>query len=251
VSCGFVVACAAATDICDPWTHRCLPDSGDCSAHGCPTFDPIQTIASIDCEGSAQLCRTHLRPIRITELPSNDIPITSPEPGQVVAPGQDLVVSWDATRNPVIVNVFDQLPASTSTLAPFADHAIWGGVSLPSHAPRLAWGDGFAIRNNVWQAGPPSRPADGAYYLLITSIDQEQVIAASALVAFWVGAHPSWPEPGALCSDALAIPGTCDNPVSPQACRDGRCYRLCSSDADCPDTVCEHTNADGFRVCAL
>src|ERR1041384_7440916 len=99
VDCGFYVPCQNADEICDPWTHRCLPHTGDCAIHGCPEFIPIQQIASITCKEPEQLCRAEIRPIRVDDLSSSDIPIVSPEPGQLISTVQALTFRWQATND--------------------------------------------------------------------------------------------------------------------------------------------------------
>jgi hypothetical protein len=251
VLCGVHVPCSSSSDICDPSTHRCLPESGDCAVHGCPAFEPIQQLASIACEGSEKLCRTRLRPRRIADLPNAEIVVTSPEPGQAIATEDALTMRWDAVQELVIVNVFDELPATVDRLDELARHVIWGAVVLPSQAPRLTWADGYTVHDGIWQPGPPDPPEPNAHALLVVSVHDDRVLAASNLIAFWIGSDPAWRVPGELCADDVGIPGDCYNPAAPQACWRHQCRRLCSSNADCPGTLCEHTNSDGFRACSL
>jgi hypothetical protein len=252
--CGQLVPCEDAANICDfdPATTprgRCLPRSGDCSRTGCPSFTAIQGLASIDCESTTKLCRTTRRALRVLGFPDDDIPILAPTSGQVFASTDALTFRWMPVQDAVMVNVFDGLPPMLFDIDELQAHLIWGAALPANHLPQVRWDEGFNVANGIWLPGTPERPVGGTLYFLVTAVRDGKAIAASDLIGFWSGDTPSWAVPGAPCGSDVAIPGTCDSPIGPLVCFQRQCRRLCSSDADCPTSFCDITNAAGFRVC--
>lgn len=238
VQCGRATPCEDPTKLCDSFENRCYDMSGSCPDGVCPQFGGmLARFGSVAC--SAGFCSIQAKPLGgVPGLTDQvNVRITAPAVGEGFADQGTISIRWEwASQAAAIALVLDDVPSAPADILA---HAIWGVSRKANSVTDLGWADGVEIRGGIWQRAPSPAPLGKPLYLLVQFVREGQLIAASALVPFRVGA--AWPAQGDACTDEGAFPGSCANPAAVQACYRGICRRACLSNRDCeadPSLAC-------------
>jgi hypothetical protein len=241
--------CVRAGDACDTTVHKCYSVNGDCSDRTCYDFSAVKAVADSDCggDGFCHLVPWEIRPPWLRHALSTPptLVIMAPTPGQSFPVAADVSVGWIDQGTSVIAYILSAIPPFPEAVSATA---IWG-VAMPSGGGTSAtFQDGSAIVAGEWRDVLPSLPSDRPLYFFAFALREGEVVDVSMMVPFRVGS--AWAALGDTCAGSQHLPDDCFNPASVQACRDGRCRRVCASHVDCEDLSLGCAEAvDGVRIC--
>lgn len=239
----------AGFPLCDPQADDCYPVNGACSSDlPCPTFGGGPQALGILACGTDGFC--HLKPPapdRLSDLDGTpDLPVATPNAGEVFSDGSTLAFAWPTVRGPVIATVTTTHPQYPSDLSA----PLWAAF-LDTGSSGVRWSDGANPDGSGWHQ-PAAPPPAGPLFLVVASYQGSTLASTSNTMAFRVGSP--WPSPGTDCDPASTDLAQCAAPQVVQACYEKHCERGCASDVDCAgaaDGRCGYPTANGVRYCGV